>query len=903
MVDPFSAQFIKLTGHEPFPWQKRLFKRFQQDDLPAIVDLPTGLGKTSVMAIWYLAWSAGAPLPRRLVYVVDRRAVVDQATNEAEKIRDKASDGKLRISTLRGRYVDNREWLENPTAPAIVIGTVDMIGSRLLFSGYGVSPKMRPYHAGFLGVDSLIVLDEAHLVPPFEGLLEAIENGVTDFAPKADEGQNHVPRMRLLSLSATGRDRERRIFQIEETDLEHTIINKRLGAKKRLNFSLIEVADTDSESKKKRDLAEKLAEEAWALSGMGSEPIRCLVYCNSREVAAQVESAIEKHAKAENIHIETELFVGARRIKERTDAEKKLTQLGFLAGSDPKRERPAFLVATSAGEVGIDLDADHMACDAVSWERLVQRLGRVNRRGQGDAKIVLVHTAEPEPEESGGLTPDEQRATIAWKAKKLLGELPEDDTGIDVSPGALRSLKQRAASNQNLADKIKAATTPEPLRPALTRALVDAWSMTSLAQHTGRPEVAPWLRGWVDDEPQTTVVWRTHLPVRVEGGDVAECEIEAFFEAAPPHLSERLETETWRVFDWLKKRRKAVNVEAKPGDRITDGEPQSGNGKRAALAENDIVAFTFAPDGKFYKRYRLCDLDADNEELAGATLVVDARLKGLRDGLLDPEAESDVQTADDGSDWLLAPDKIGCRPLVGFRFWLTGTHGPLPEERHEIQSFATRRSEEGEDIECLRIATWRTEESRAASVNPQLLEYHQECAASVASRIADELGLEGSYRKALTLAARLHDEGKRAACWQRAFNAPSSGVYAKTKGPFNSAILGGYRHEFGSLSYVENDEEFQGLPEEELRDLVLHLVASHHGHARPLIQTTGCEDAPASALQDRACEVALRFARLQRRWGPWGLAWWEALLRAADQQASRENDAGEALREGRLPNG
>lgn len=57
-----------------------------------------------------------------------------------------------------------------------------------------------------------------------------------------------------------------------------------------------------------------------------------------------------------------------------------------------------------------------------------------------------------------------------------------------------------------------------------------------------------------------------------------------------------------------------------------------------------------------------------------------------------------------------------------------------------------------------------------------------------------------------------------------------------------------------------------------------------------MIRTQGCEDAPPSALEERACNVALRFARLQKRWGPWGLAWWEALLRAADQQASRDND-------------
>ena len=37
-----------------------------------------------------------------------------------------------------------------------------MIGSRLLFSGYRSSFKLRPLDAGLLGQDALLVLDEAH---------------------------------------------------------------------------------------------------------------------------------------------------------------------------------------------------------------------------------------------------------------------------------------------------------------------------------------------------------------------------------------------------------------------------------------------------------------------------------------------------------------------------------------------------------------------------------------------------------------------------------------------------------------------------------------------------------------------------------------------------------------------
>ena len=59
----FNRRFKELTGHTPFGWQRRLFgKYFMSGCLPSALDLPTGLGKASVMAIWYLA---GARVPRR----------------------------------------------------------------------------------------------------------------------------------------------------------------------------------------------------------------------------------------------------------------------------------------------------------------------------------------------------------------------------------------------------------------------------------------------------------------------------------------------------------------------------------------------------------------------------------------------------------------------------------------------------------------------------------------------------------------------------------------------------------------------------------------------------------------------------------------------------------------------
>ena len=225
----------------------------------------------------------------------------------------------------------------------------------------------------------------------------------------------------------------------------------------------------------------------------------------------------------------------------------------------------------------------------------------------------------------------------------------------------------------------------------------------------------------------------------------------------------------------------------------------------------------------------------------------------------------------------------------------------LEEEGWSFEAeFVLRRDENGDPVERLIVEHFRdgaqSEEGRSIS-KPQELAEHQSWAERKARRIAANIGLSGTAADALALAARLHDEGKKAPRWQRAFRAPRERddggvvkVFAKTRGPINQAILDGYRHEFGSLPYVENNVEFQALPED-WRDLVLHLVAAHHGQARPIVRTQGCDDAPPSALNERASDVALRFSRLQKRWGPWGLAWWEALLRAADQQASRENDA------------
>ena len=854
---------------EPFPWQLALLDRFLAGALPSAVDVPTGLGKTAVMAIWLAARAAGAAVPLRLVYVVDRRAVVDQATKVAEGLRSMVEgevdlqlalglDGTLPISTLRGKYLDNRQWLADPGVPAIVLGTVDMIGSRLLFQGYGVSAKMRPYHAGLLGADTLVVLDEAHLVPPFERLIETLASGrdgnAVSLRPEA-ESDAVVPPLRFLSLSATGRGRDDSL-SLGPQDRDHPVVARRLRAAKRTRIR----EEVDS-----GELSEKLADEVWALSDGGTRAVRCIVFCDRRDDATKVVEGVATRAKkAGGERPDTELFVGGRRLFEREDAARWLEQRGFLAGSTKRPERATFVVATSAGEVGVDLDADHMVCDLVAWERMVQRLGRVNRRGDGDAAVVVVPASSD--------VPDEQSRRTA--ARAMLERLPLSvDGAFDASPGAIVGLKARCDREPELSELAARASTPAPLHPPLLRPTIEAWSMTSLEEHTGRPEVAAWIRGWVEaEDPRTTVVWREHLPV-TDGGELFRgMDLEAFRDAAQPHLAERLEAETWRVVEWLAKRLRrlegksdgdvfAVILDGQAGNRLVWRDDLSTKDKRTAI----------------------------EWALRGGLLLVDVCVGGLQNGLLSDESDTatDVTAVDDQA--RVVPFRVRRTTELA----LVRVREASPRWREEAR-IAVAESDDGETawlvIESLADQAAESEEGRSVGARrAQLLDEHETWAEHAARAIAARVGLPASYGEVLAAAARLHDEGKRAIRWQRAFHAASAeGVFAKTTSRPNLQILDHYRHEFGSLPYAEKHERVRAL-EAPLRELCLHLIAAHHGFARPLLRTDGAEEPP-TRLAQRAEEIALRFAALEQRWGPWGLAWWEALLRAADQQASRRND-------------
>jgi CRISPR-associated endonuclease/helicase Cas3 len=852
----FNDDFTLLTGNRPFPWQRALYERFIASDFPKACDLPTGLGKTSVIALWLLALAKNPKLPRRLVYVVNRRTVVDQSTAEAERLRTRLLEPEARplhdaldalaavpakhplaISTLRGEFADNGAWRRDPSRPAIIVGTVDMIGSRLLFNGYGCGFRSRPLHAGFLGQDALLVHDEAHLEPAFQSLLTAV----------ADEQRRcNEPRpLKVLALSATGRMEPD--FTLGEEDFHHEIVNKRLCARKGLQLHVVD---------DRKELPERIAIKAAELDG------KVVVFLSSvdhAEKCAQVLRKTKKHCVA--------TLTGTMRGAERDKLVEDPVFARFLPRPEVGvrlQEGTVFLVATSAGEVGIDLSADHFVSDLPPFDALAQRLGRVNRYGEGDAEVHVYCEKLKEPpktrpdgaegdedDDKPGKRKDEYDYArfFTWS---LLGKLPARGDGrLDASPSALRALPRDARI---------VASTPQPDIHHVDELLFDRWSCTTItAALPGRPPVAEWLHGVAEWEPpRTTVAWRREvawLTKELLGRE----DLDDFLADYPLRSRETLSDVTSRVLKHLQK------LAARDEDGV----------QLAWLIRHDEPA-------RIMKLAELVDRYDSNKNptLDGATVVLAPAAGGLiREGLLDGAAEFDP-----GIDYDLGP---------------RDSERLVHESEEELEApYGMRlvravRREVGEDDALLWWRLYATsrradDDGSRNSRKELLLEVHLLLTEMWATRLAQSLALPEPERKALACAGRVHDLGKQRRVWQRSIKRFKEPPLAK--GPMQPSELGHYRHELGSL----HDGDFSTLSDAD-KDLALHAVAAHHGRARPhfpVIESFDPEenDALVAALV-RA--VPLRFDQLQRRYGRWGLAWLESILRAADVLGSEEEEVAE----------
>lgn len=949
----FRATFAALTKNEPFPWQEALFSELAAGFIRSECDVPTGLGKTSAIAVWLCALGSvlsdrekRAALPRRLIYVVDRRVVVDQATEEVDRLRgvllraqpkgptesvfqlrsflQRASvvpdPAGVAISTLRGQFADNHDWHFDPSRPSIAVGTVDMIGSRILFSGYGgLGRNWQSLQAGLLLQDAWIILDEAHLAPAFHDLLIGVRKQrreISYFPPVGITCMSATLPAKSGSFDATQEKKEPSLFT--KADENDDNIKERYQTKKTIRFVVDPQVTSSKKGSARADAIARAMSAAAVELGKGSRSV--VIFANTVDAVERIETAL-RASLPKDAREQVLVLTGEMRGYEK----EKVAASNVIAAFAPDRARnsassPAFLIATSCIEVGMDFDADAAVCDSVALERMIQRLGRVNRRGKTVSEIRIFAILDPAQLDRNAV----DKLSIPDASCLALSLLPSQNGGYDASPAAFRALALDPALRVR-------AFSPPPIAPPLDSARLDDWSLTSLrAEQFPKPQVNYWLRGVVaDDSVTVSFVWRAELHLARDQDEAI-----AMVAAIPVAPWEVAQVAIDRATKFLE----AVGKK----HPLLYGVVRSSNG-----------------DARWEKLGDYANKDRRSTSIAFATVFLPAQVGGLRNGLVD---RSDEALAIAAVDVVNRPADLVGIPKAGVdsdrweRVLLTwrgreivskriGENGESEElGRHSTTGNALttlakgfRREnarlivrcettvgtvepteeyledENGDEDPSFELPKAKRPAQRSVpqsiayfhlSTDPSLghdedarslggrritLRGHSAKAEEIARALVARFTLPSDIAEAVVVAAHWHDRGKDRRCWQEAIGNRTGEPLAKSDQPyFDAHRLGGYRHEFGSLVEALEAEEIRQNAQ---RELILHLIAAHHGHARPSFERRAFDpETPVPVCEAIAAEVPLRFARLQATYGWWSLAWLEALVKAADAIASKHPD-------------
>lgn len=875
----FRDCFKEITGYDPFPWQERLFLFLSQEEIPPSIDIPTGCGKTKLMVVWLLALvhqakNGSTLLPRRLVWIVNRRAIVDQATEEAERIAKKTGeipeisevlknlsliggkDGEpIVVSTLRGELADNEKWKMDPSRPSIIVGTVDMIGSKLLFRGYGDGRSYRPYHAGLLGVDTLIVLDEAQLVPAFDRLLSQLE--------KLRKKYSGLKPFHVIRLSATLR--KNRGFTLTEKDLEHPTLKERINAEK-----ILKLHPTKA-------VPQEIVNLATRFEGEG---VKVAVFVRSPEDATKISELVKRKIGDSERAL---LLTGEIRGFERDKLVKEneiFKKFKFDSSGPPRLEKTLYLISTSAGEVGIDIDATHCICDLVPIDSLIQRWGRINRGGfWKKSEIHLVYPENLKPEKEEGRK--KKLVECELKTLEFLKSIP------NVSP---KSLKAQPPLE---------AFSPEPFSPELTHRELDRWSLTSFDMREIDPNyefrIEFWLHGQ-EEEQEVYLVWREDIEYLLEAEKTKEV-----FDFYPVIAKEKLRIPLEKAKEFLKEEevsRSSILVDAR-GEvhKVHEKLNQEGEESLNRLLPFGTVFFSTKVGGLTKEGYLK---KSQKERAMDVADFVDENTR-VRGRLYAERVEGHWEARPLGTEglaewceskriecWTKKIDKLHFEDFKKLQEYL--------EEKWKLEKVILKKDENEEPIKCLFYLKTRPEPT--FPTREVLLQPHEEKVAQVVEKICEKLELE-PLLPILREAALLHDEGKRNEVWQEKVmrNRDPNVILAKGKG---SNLTIKYRHEFGSLLLSKRKlDEKKSEPDEELfNEMLLHLVASTHGWARPTFPEETLENAGGEyrgigriggdKIKEILKDSPIRFDKLQKELGYWNLAFVESILKAADWLVSGE---------------
>ncbi|HZN95763.1 MAG TPA: type I-U CRISPR-associated helicase/endonuclease Cas3, partial [Myxococcales bacterium] len=824
-------------GEEPFPWQERLAALVLERGWPDALDVPTGAGKTSAIdvAVFHLALEAQLALDpdraaerkaaRRILFVVDRRLVVDDAFGRARRLASEIAGAErgvlrkvrerlavlaedeahpLQVVRLRGGVPREPDWIRIPSQPAVVVSTVDQVGSRFFFRGYGVSDTMKPVHAGIVGNDALYLLDEAHLSQPFVCSLRDAQKLGRPENKSAVEGLE-AP-LQVVTLSATQTDKAPPLLRND--DRKHPVLGPRLTGSKLAE--LVELKTAPGE----REWAQDCASHAMRASVAGGGPATVVaVVVNRVRHARSVFAELKRQVRAlpeESKRPDVALLIGRSRPVDRDEKVRELLPRVGARRQPAVEDVPLFVVATQCVEAGADLDFDALVTEIAPLDCLRQRFGRLNRMGRSiDARTRAAVVASAE-QVGVRAKPDPLYGQALSRTWALLcehavtgGKGTRKERTIDFGVEPSRSWLPEGTALQD-------CVAPRRQAPVLMPAFLEQWSMTSPIPAT-EPEVSLFLHG-----PATGVdvqiVWRADLSDDPDDRPRWAAKVGA----CPPSPLEAIAVPIGEARRWL--------MDLPAGDLpdaegpLEDGEvslrrPGSGGswvlrwrgsaedselsqgGRR--LAPGDVIVVPAARGGCDEWGWAPGSLAAVRDVAYGAVLrqrgrevlrlsealLLDSpdfredaanarkaarRLHALLDELIDT-TERDALTALRSEELLPATwkESLG-RPgsweveRDGKGRWLALSRKVSPEERQALLG--------AEPVDVDRPGDAVTEDDRSSlnRMKPVLLRHHSKGVGERARHLAGQCGLPPSLCADLWLAGFLHDAGKahpHFKCW------------------------------------------------------------------------------------------------------------------------------------------
>ena len=995
---------------QAFPWQLRLAQQVAEGGWPNDpLSLPTSSGKTSVIdiAVFTLALQAERPrfertAPLRIFFIVDRRIVVDEVTaharllarklhqalkqeNSDEVLREVAmrlarlggdmrkrisGDAPLHVAALRGGLYRDDMWTRTPHVPTVCVSTVDQIGSRLLFRGYALRKEQWPIHAGLVGSDALLIVDEAHLSNPFVGSLESIARYQLQagrmFGNNASAQRPLTHPWSFVLMSATPRPSQSS-FVLTKDDYQNDILRERLQAKK--ESELVEVAENNFET--------EVVNHSLKLAKLeGVEVIGVVVnrVASARSIFERLGGSRAKNSGSQ----EQEAILLTGRVRP-FDRDRILSD--FLSKIRAGRERgqsarKLFVVATQTVEVGANLDFDALVTEAASLSALRQRFGRLDRLGKlkRTQAVIALRKVKDKDDFIYGKDLTETWAWLNTHAREENGKQT-----IDFGVEAMQTLFEKSPPPS---PSLEQAPTVFPSH-------LDSWVQTNPQPHAD-PDPAPFLHGKdALEAADVQIIWRA---------DLNEADLEdwvTIVALCPPLTREALPIPINAARDWLTNQMPVVEVadvegksdageekgpfrptlrwagpdksellekavQIRPGDTLIvpatyGGADEFGWNPQAKSEVPDIAdlcanEISLSTPARIRGRRKL-RLRLQKEALLNLANTIEKDVKAAESlrqafsNFFKPDDESDTDVEVDLNEWMhkllsMIKKHLGTNRLIATATTeLLSKHDPKPltyphADGKRPSGFVltvapNEKLEQFDDLSEALIETGGdyTNSDDTASLTEVNVKLHRHClgVGEWAREFAERCGLPEELVRDLEIAGQWHDFGKadqRMQLWlyggkemvaakngceliAKSKEMSANDKKAMDKAREESGYPKGARHEFVSVALMDN----AGRPIEGVHDveLVRHLVGTHHGHARPFAQVVFDEGIEVSLDDHKGLPLTAnsnhgldrldsgwveQFWRLVRRYGFWGLAYLEALLRLADyaRSSQEQND-------------